>query len=431
MVLVSAVVFFASCNKEDAPIFNKSPEERLNEVLSKYQTQLAGAQYGWKGIVYPKAGGIYTFYFKFNNLNRVQMLSSFDSTSAVTFKESSYRLKALQQPSLIFDTYSYIHVLSDPSFDVNGVPGNQGLQSDFEYYFDSSSTDTIKLVGRFNSSKAVLIRATQTEATAFNNGELASGLLLNKLQTYYKRLTIGNVAYDFNFDTRERTVKFTDNTGNLLDSSRISEYYLSLGGITLASPVKIGNQVFSSISKISYNSSSQSITSTINNSTASTITEVVAPLKVDVNAPSRWYNYAASTDDYWFSVEGFQVNGVVDGYGITNISSGNFPYYFLIYYPKWSTSNDLFGPVFLDQTSNSLTIQYATAPRFPTYTTDGKILFRQLGDYGTYPTTGAAAASKSQLYITAGHYLIQTNDDSYDMVSARDGKTWITWYSSK
>jgi len=36
----------------------------------------------------------YSFYFKFNNANRVVMLSDFDSLSAVTPKESSYRLKA-------------------------------------------------------------------------------------------------------------------------------------------------------------------------------------------------------------------------------------------------------------------------------------------------------------------------------------------------
>ena len=43
------------------------------------------------------------------------MFSDFDSTSAVTLQESSYRLKAEQQPTLIFDTYSYVHVLADPN----------------------------------------------------------------------------------------------------------------------------------------------------------------------------------------------------------------------------------------------------------------------------------------------------------------------------
>ena len=105
---------FFSCTKEPEQVFDKSPDERLNETLAGYQKQLSGAQYGWKAVVFPAAGGAYAFYFKFNDSNRVQMVSDFDSNSARILKESSFRLKALQQPSLIFDTYSYLHVLADP-----------------------------------------------------------------------------------------------------------------------------------------------------------------------------------------------------------------------------------------------------------------------------------------------------------------------------
>ena len=112
----------SSCKKADKPAFDKSADERLNETLAAYQTQLSGAQNGWKGFIATDSGrgSTYSFYFKFNNANRVVMLSDFDSVSAVTPKESSYRLKALQQPSLLFDTYSYLHVLSDPDETVNG-----------------------------------------------------------------------------------------------------------------------------------------------------------------------------------------------------------------------------------------------------------------------------------------------------------------------
>ena len=163
VLIISA--YLSSCKKADKPAFDKSPDERLNETLAAYQTQLSGAQNGWKGFIKTDSGkgSIYSFYFKFNNANRVVMLSDFDSLSAVTPKESSYRLKALQQPSLLFDTYSYLHVLSDPDETVNGGTRGAGLLSDFEFYFDSSTTDTIKLVGRLNGSKMIFIRATQAE----------------------------------------------------------------------------------------------------------------------------------------------------------------------------------------------------------------------------------------------------------------------------
>ncbi|HOZ78281.1 MAG TPA: DUF4302 domain-containing protein, partial [Ferruginibacter sp.] len=104
----------SSCRKvDDSSVFGQSPDQRINETLAKYQAQLSGAQYGWKGIVATNEGGNFTFYFSFNDSNRVKMLSSFDSVSATVLKESSFRLKALQQPSLLFDTYSYIHQLAD------------------------------------------------------------------------------------------------------------------------------------------------------------------------------------------------------------------------------------------------------------------------------------------------------------------------------
>ncbi|HRO70758.1 MAG TPA: DUF4302 domain-containing protein, partial [Chitinophagaceae bacterium] len=104
-VFVIAAVF-SSCKKDDKTVFDKSPDERLKEQLDAYQSQLSGASNGWKGLLRTNNGNGSTFglFFKFNDANRVSMLSDFDLESAVTLKESSYRLKALQQPSLLFDT---------------------------------------------------------------------------------------------------------------------------------------------------------------------------------------------------------------------------------------------------------------------------------------------------------------------------------------
>ncbi len=137
IILFLLIAAISSCKKEDKSVFDKSPDERLNEKLAEYQGQLSSAQNGWKGLLRTDSGrgSTHSFYFKFNNTNRVVMLSDFDSLSAVTLKESSYRLKALQQPSLIFDTYSYLHVLSDPDPRVNGGVTGAGLLSDFEFYF--------------------------------------------------------------------------------------------------------------------------------------------------------------------------------------------------------------------------------------------------------------------------------------------------------
>ena len=420
------IAFFTACKKDDSHLFDKSADERLNETLAGYQAKLTGATDGWKGFIYPKSGGVFTFYFKFNDANRVSMLSSFDSASAVTLKESSYRLKALQQPSLLFDTYSYLHVLADPTDSVNGGIRGLGLQSDFEFYFDSSSADTINLVGRLNGSKAVLVKATAEEATAFINGELASGFLLNKLQTYFKRLTIGSEKFDFNFNTAARTITFVDVTGNLLDTLLSTHYYMIFGGIGLVKPLKIGTQSLTEISNINYSASSQTISCTINNK-AATIGSVSTPLKVDVSAPQRWWNYKARTNDYWFSIYGFHANGVDNAYRIDTLTAQGLSYYYLIYWPKYQTSNDLFAPAFVDTSGSSLTLVYASFPGFPGYTSDGRAIFTQLQASGSFPTAGLVAETAAQLYDPRGYYFVQTSQTSFDMVGAADGKSWITW----
>ncbi len=425
-VFVLAISAFTACKKDDQPLFTKSPDERLNEALTAYQTKLTGAPNGWKGFVYPKTGGVYSFYFKFNDSNRVVMLSSFDSVSAVTPKESSYRLKALQQPSLLFDTYSYLHVLADPNPDVNAGTLGAGLQSDFEFYFDSSSADTINLVGRFNGSKATLIQATPGEAAGFVNGELAQGFLLNKIQTYYQRVTTSAGTFDFHIDPSARTISLPDATGNLLDTLLTRRYYMTFGGIGFIRPLVAGNQNITGISNISYNSSNQTISCTVNNA-AATISNVTVPLKVDVNAPRRWWNTATADSSYWISVTGFHANGIDNAYRLDTLTLGNLSFYFLVYYPNFDPGNDLFGPVFTNPSFDSVKL-YGSAPKQPVYTSDGRAVFTNLGTYGAVPSTGGGATTIIQLFNARGYYFVQTSQFSYDMVSAADGRSWINWF---
>src|SRR5207245_2403013 len=104
-------------------------------------------------------------------------------------------------------------------------------------------------------------------------------------------------------------ITLVDVTGNLLDTLLSTHYYMIFGGIGLVKPLKIVTQSLTEISNINYSASSQTISCTINN-TAATIGSVSTPLKVDVSAPQRWWNYKARTNDYWFSIYGFHANGV-------------------------------------------------------------------------------------------------------------------------
>ena len=146
LYFISIPILLFSCKRETDPVFKQSPDERINEALQKYQSTLTGATNGWNASLVTSIGITFSFYFRFNDSNRVFMYSDFDSTTAGVIKESSYRLKALQQPSLLFDTYSYIHMLADPDAAVNGGFYGLGLASDFEFSIDSVTDDRIVLL---------------------------------------------------------------------------------------------------------------------------------------------------------------------------------------------------------------------------------------------------------------------------------------------
>ncbi len=428
-----------SCKKVDnSSVFSKSADQRLNEALAKYQAKLSGAQYGWKGLVETNQGGNYTFYFSFNDSNRVKMLSSFDSASSVTLKESSYRLKALQQPSLLFDTYSYLHVLADPNGGVNGGEYGTGLASDFEFYFDDdhSSEDTIALVGRFNGSKTTLTRATQQEKDAFFNGELLKGLVINKILNYYKRIVINNTdSVDVFIQSSTSYMISPDANGNLLDDSRGTNYALSLGGLSLADPLQVGGQTCGEISNMVYNAGNNTISATINGQPA-TISGVVTPMVYDTAAPRRWWTVAQSDNNYpyWVTEEGFHINGVDDAQGLANLTGW---LGFAVYWPEYGTAAGNLYDFLFPVTSITLpaATRFGAAYRAPNFSTPGKVIFPFLGTVkpGSIPASDVPimTAFKTRFAIPEGYYLVQISDDetapAYHMVSAADGLSWITW----
>ncbi|HVG15474.1 MAG TPA: DUF4302 domain-containing protein, partial [Chitinophagaceae bacterium] len=174
----------SGCVKKSDELFDKTADERVSESLAAYQSALVAAP-GWKLFVYPEGlksqdievGGL-TYYVKFGDNNRVTMVSDFVVPMALTTKESGYRLKAAQRPSLVFDTYSYIHAAADPDPEVSFSPtgeGGYGWGTDYDFSFTDAQPkgDTIRLKGNFNQSEALLIKATQAEITgAFTQQQL-------------------------------------------------------------------------------------------------------------------------------------------------------------------------------------------------------------------------------------------------------------------
>ncbi|MES1216517.1 MAG: DUF4302 domain-containing protein [Bacteroidota bacterium] len=420
------IVVASSCRKDDTSVFDKTPDQRVRETLDKYQSALTGSPAGWTATITTGTGGIYHFYFRFNDSNRVFMYADISLESASVLKESSYRLKALQQPTLIFDTYSYLHILADPDGSVNGGADGSGLISDFQFSLDSLATDSIKLTGSINKTKVTLIKATQQDLDDWQNGKWANVLAFQNIatiQNYFKRMTIGGKEYEIRVDLITRTITFSwlDGSGNLQQFT--TGYNYTADGIDFLTPFDTGTQVINSLEIVNWNANNSTLNVKVNG-TASVIAGATQPLKIDLGAPARWWNYAISNGNgYWASGNGFHVNGVEDAFGITTLAN----YYYLIYWPEYATGNDLYAPVFINDAGTGLTLLYGAAPGTPQFTTDGRAIFSLLGTYGTYPTSGAPAQSLTQLLIPQGYYFVQTGTTSYDMVSASDAKAWVSW----
>jgi hypothetical protein len=261
LYIFGIAVAFGSCKKPDDNLFNKTADERLTESLSSYQKTLTQAP-GWKVFVYPQGlkrqdvevGGV-TYYMKFTDSNRVTMVSDFSTDMAATPKESGFRLKAVQRPSLYFDTYSYIHVPADPdpnvSFSpVNYLGGGYGWGTDFEFAFaDMGPSDTIHLKGNFNHSDGVMIKATQAEMNAaFSAGKLkaimdsTSSYAFNNSFLYFPGSNNASVGIKFDFYLTILSFYFKVPNGTLATVN--APFSHTVTGIHLKDPVEILGYTF-------------------------------------------------------------------------------------------------------------------------------------------------------------------------------------------
>lgn len=432
LYFIIGLVGFSSCKKDDDPVFSESPDARINRVLGEYQTALAGSPNGWNAELRTAAGGIYHFHFSFNNANRVQMFGDIDTISALDRKESSFRLKALQQPSLIFDTYSYLHQLADPDGSVNGGEYGEGLSSDFEFSLDTLTTDSIKLTGRFKGSKMVMKKATQQDLQAWQSGQWKNVLLFEysgaRILNYFKRLVIGATSYEIRVNPLTRTITLIWVDAGGAGRQHTTAYYFTSQGVQFVVPLVNGATTINALTNITWNPVASVFQLNINGGAAATIAGAIAPIIRDLNGPTRWWQTVGTIQRRWISLQGFHVNGVDDAYKITEIPD----FIYLGFFAEFGTSGgvryDLAGYVLPD--GGAPTIFFGTAFRPPTFTADGRIIFRYLGDLGdiTPDVEDAYVNTAIQFLSPQGYYLVQTSATTYDMVSALDAKAWITWF---
>lgn len=181
LYIALVVLLMAGCKRDSDPILD-DPDTRLTAELLANQAKLVAAPNGWKATIYPSGGKGFSFYFKFLADGKVDMMGDINNTSSTAPQTSTYRLKALQRPTLIFDTYNYIHLIADPDASISGGANASGLKSDFEFAFAGVAGDTLKFEGTFYGNKMSMVTLSAAESQSI----LASGL---------KTMTDANTAY--------------------------------------------------------------------------------------------------------------------------------------------------------------------------------------------------------------------------------------------
>ena len=261
-VLIALTVL--SCKRDYDDDYMGSVDERLNATLTAYQNELTSAEHGWMANI-STSEGIYRFWMKFyvnngevmNDLkgNRVTMItdnmnydySGVNGGTAVP-GTSSFRLKALQRPTLIFDTYSYLAVLCDPDDNVSHGSGNQGLQTDFEYEIASYEDSVFTLRGRTHRANATLVKATAEEERAASQAgmvksiEALSRFIASQNYSYIETQKYGPVL--FNFNLRSMSTSYEAADGKSLVHSDVTDSYVDFDqNIILPEPIEVADQV--------------------------------------------------------------------------------------------------------------------------------------------------------------------------------------------
>lgn len=373
---------FGACKKNNIEPVIGSVDERLSEALTEYQKLLTGAKFGWKGYLLTGNKISATFLFNFTDKNRTIMSADY-TVDNETF-ESSYRLKSLQRPTLLFDSYSILHLLSDPTPNVAGGSVGQGYFSDFEFAFLSANADTVKLEGTYNQSKLILVKsksAAESAGVFTENAGMAT--TLNRLKTYFKRTTLGGTDCEINLDVQNKLFKisYLDGTGLKTVSS---SYFVTGNTIMFWDPIAVKDVVITSIKDISYDLATGFINASTSGGTALQIKEAIAPLVYDQAVAARFLANPIY-GSYSMSYNGFTVDGIEDAYKVKTIPN----FESIDYYHKVGTQ--AYGAIRF-----WLSSRYgAYGPAItPTVSADGKISYTLAGSYGTAPDAIAPIIAK-------------------------------------
>jgi len=450
--LLGTTVLFAGCSrKSDLNIDGTPTDVRLAQALAIYQQKLTEAPYGWVLTEYTNGsstnGGVtrmgpkatFTYYLKFDKNEQVAMLSDFNSTAATVFQNSGYRVKITQRPTLIFDTYSYLHLPCDPDPSISHSPFGSGFNwgTDFEFAFADNIPaadlgDTIRLQGNLNQATGILVKATQAQQQTFTTNGIGGYTAFNQILTYFKRAQAGGTTLEITPGVGGRS--FDIKTAGSQTITNVGVQYTATG-IILQDPVTVGSLTVKSFDNLVWNGGTGTISASINGNTPTTIAPALAPISPEPNASLNFY--LSGLDGAWLAGPGFHVRGVDDAYNLLKLPYPGGTYYAMVYLPGRINGGDydVLSPFFTG--IDDYPYLFAGGVAY-TGLSQGRLVFQMLdgGDPVVNPPDLIATntifdtGKTGPPYFTQspGFYIIRKSDGvTFDMVTAGDALGWISW----
>ena len=173
LLFICSLCFIPACEKEIVSGLDDSVDARINTLIdSVYVKALKSAEYGWMASI-GTSEGYYRFWMEFRDNNVVVMQTDnamYENQYKGVPEESTCTFKALQRPTLIFDTYSYLSLINDPNPSISGASDYRGLGTDFEFEVEKYENGVFYMTGRFNKVKAVFKKASEKEKEGVEAG---------------------------------------------------------------------------------------------------------------------------------------------------------------------------------------------------------------------------------------------------------------------
>lgn len=270
-LLLFIPILLIGCKKDGAALlFDAAPEERMAQQLAELENKLLESEGAWKASLTTgtaTAKNAYNFYIKFNNDNTCRMQGDLTNETASVWHETTYRIIWAMNASLLFDTFTYITMLQEPSNSYGGTAPH-GYRSDIEFEYIRSTADSVILRGKKYSHELILTKVGP-DAIA----ELDLGKYIDKVdesdefflenENCYFLMNEDGPKYSVSIDKpiRKITINWIGEDGLVKTAS--SNYAYSLDGLDIISPIDVNGSIFS---KLDISGTSGEIVSTLNNS---------------------------------------------------------------------------------------------------------------------------------------------------------------------